>query len=353
MKTPSSSRLLWILAFLALVGVALLVYDTRRFSSAAETSWQGRTMGTTYEIKLAGVRMEGEALATIQRRVDDELIAVNAAMSTYISDSEISRFNRRPGGIPMEIGDRFRDVMERSFDIFEQTGGVFDPTLGVLIDLWGFGAGSTPGAPAPAEEEIGESLEKMGFDRIRLTPGGLSKEEDGLEINLSAIAKGYGVDRIAALLEAEGFRNVYVEIGGELVCRGLNANGVPWRIGIQIPEPEAEEMAMRVLSLRNRALATTGDYRNFLGEDGRRRHHVLDPRTGRPVEHRLASVSVLAADCMTADAIATALYVMGAEEGMAWLEGVPEVDALFIDRDTDGFILTATPGFEETLIALP
>ncbi|MEX2607681.1 MAG: FAD:protein FMN transferase [Kiritimatiellia bacterium] len=353
MKNTSSARLLWILAFLALLGTALLVYDTHRMPSGAETTWRGQTMGTTYEIKLAGVRLKRDELVAIQRRVSDELVAVNDAMSTYIPGSEISRFNRLAAGTPLVIGGRFRDVIGKSFEVFEITGGVFDPTLGVLIDLWGFGAGSSAGAPAPTEMEIAGGLGKMGFENIHLTDEGLSKEHEGLEINLSAIAKGYGVDRVADLLVKEGFQNVYVEIGGELVCRGVNPNGIPWRIGIQVPKPGAEATAMRVLSLHNWALATTGDYRNFLEEGGKRRHHILDPRTGRPAEHRLASVSVLASDCMTADAVATALYVMGSEEGMDWLEGHPELDALFIDRDADEFILISTPGFEEALISLP
>ncbi len=353
MKNPSSTRLLWILALLALVGAALLVYDTQRLKSGVETAWQGRTMGTTYEIKLAGMRLNGDELLRIQKRVRDELVAVNAAMSTYIPDSEISRFNRQPAGMPLAISERFQDVIERSFEVFGSTDGVFDPTLGVLIDLWGFGAGSAPGAPVPTEEEIADSLDNMGFDHIRLTPEGLIKEMEGLEINLSAIAKGYGADRVADLLAEEGFRNIYVEIGGDLVCRGVNPNGIPWRIGIEVPEPGAERTAMRVLSLHNRTLATSGDYRNFQEQKGQRRHHILDPRTGRSVDHRLASVSVLAADCMTADALATALYVMGSEEGMAWLENHPDVDALFIDRGADGFTLTATTGFEEALIAFP
>jgi thiamine biosynthesis lipoprotein len=353
MTHSTSTRPIWILGILALMGIALIYFDAKRMEANPETVWRGYTMGTTYEIKLAGVQLDKEELERVKQRVEAELQAVNDAMSTYFPDSEISRFNRLPAGGVQPIEFRFREVMQRSIKIFESTEGTFDPTMGVLIDLWGFGAGSGEANQMPVESEIEEGLAKMGFEKIQLTDEGLSKELDGLEINLSAIAKGYGVDRIVKLLQAEGYQNIYMEIGGDLVCKGVNAQNIPWRIGIQVPSEMVGEGALKVMELRDGAVASSGDYRNFRFDGRERQHHILDPRTGHPTRHSLASVSVLAGDCMTADAVATALYVMGTEDGMRWVEQQADIEALFIDRDGDGFSASSTPGFAETVLHLP
>ena len=354
MKIHDHARILVLILCCGVAGLILFKSGAgRRPEPMPMASWTGNTMGTTYEVQVAGVEMSDEEIDALSRLVDEELVAVNAAMSTYIPESEISRFNRsREIGRPFPISERFAEVMARAVEIYEATEGAFDPTLGPLIDLWGFGAGST-GDGTPTEEEIQELLVRMGLDRFELSPAGITKNQPELEINLSAIAKGYAVDRVHRLLEQEGFEHLYVEIGGELRCSGLNGAGVSWRIGIQMPERDASASFVRVVRLENRSLATSGDYRNFMGESDQHRHHILDPRTGWPAGHTLASVSVLAEDCMTADAVATALYVMGAEEGMEWLSSRPELDALFIDRHEEGFRFTSTPGFEETLVPVP
>jgi thiamine biosynthesis lipoprotein len=285
----------------------------------------------------------------LKKGVEERLLAINAAMSTYLPDSEISRFNRWESLEPFPVSEDFAKVLRQSFDIHTRSGGVFDPTLGPLINLWGFGAAAKP-EHLPNDAAITELRGLVGMDRLRLEDVGLIKSHPAQQINLSAIAKGFAVDEVSAWLSEQGFIDHYVEIGGEVVCRGRNAVNLPWRIGIQTPAVEDEDAALRVVALDNLALATSGDYRNFNELDARRIHHILDPRSGRPALHDLASVSVLAADCMTADAIATALFVMGADEGMAWLSTQPGVEAFFIQRSPAGFRFQSTPGFRAALL---
>lgn len=315
-------------------------------------SFSGRTMGTTYEVQIAGVGVTESEVQILQAMVDNELEAVNASMSTYIPDSEISIFNKTDAGLWIPLGSRFRSVLNRSDQINRLTNGAFDPTLGPLINLWGFGAQSGT-EDLPTESEIKSALQEMGFDQLEVGDQGIRKNLQGLKINLSAIAKGYGVDRVAALLKAEGFDNIYVEIGGEVVCTGVNGKGIPWRIGIQVPSFDALESYTKVVELSNAALATSGDYRNYSISESGLRHHILDPRTGRPASHTLASVSVITDDCMSADAFATALFVMGTEEGFEWVKTQKGVEALFIDRGENAFEFTFTDGFKQTLVTLP
>ncbi|WFB37261.1 FAD:protein FMN transferase [Kiritimatiellota bacterium B12222] len=339
---------------LVLMACGVWILQTPRAGARAEqvqVSFGGETMGTTYQVQLAQVSLAAEELQALEVKVALELLAVNQAMSTYMPESEISRFNRG-GTEPFQVSLRFQEVLRRSFEIYEQTHEAFDPTLGPLINLWGFGEAGSMGV-APSAEAIASVMKEVGMSMLTLSGDELTKNEAGIEINLSAIAKGYGVDRVAGVLKAEGFDNIYVEIGGELYCEGVNGAGMPWRIGIQVPAMNAQEKAMQVISLENRGLATSGDYRNYVVDDAGLRHHILDPRTGYPAKHTLASVSVLAEDCMTADAVATALFVMGTEEGWAWLEGQEGLEALFIDRDGDSYRNTATPGFEDVMIAVP
>ncbi len=313
--------------------------------------WRGKTMGTTYEVKWVVAGISEHDLESIQNEVEAELVAVNDAMSTWLPDSEITRFNHMEAGEEVDISVRFAQVMRTSFTIHEATEGAFDPTLGPLIDLWGFGAKGSR-SEDPSKEEIAKAMSYVGLKGIQLQEQTLRKHTTGVEINLSAVAKGYGVDQVAALLEKHGHRNYYVEIGGEVRCHGLNADGVPWKIGIQVPSAGSGTSSQRIVHVLNRALATSGDYRIFFDTEKGRRHHILDPRTGRPAEHSLASVSVLASDCMTADAVATALYVMGTQEGMTWIveHAAHEIEALFIDRTETGFKLTATPGFQKVIL---
>lgn len=319
-------------------------------ASSVSTDWRGETMGTTYQVQLVDAALTPQKLEALQERVAAELEAVNLAMSTYLPDSEISRFNRLPAGEGLALSERFREVLAAAVEVHGDTGGAFDPTLGPLVDLWGFGAGEAAGEGRLTPEAIAAALSRVGMGHIAMEEGVARKAIEGVALDLSAIAKGYGVDRVVEVLREEGVENLYVEIGGEVACRGVNDRGTPWRIGIQVPVAGSEEAAYRRVSLKDRALATSGDYRNFLEAGGERRHHLLDPRSGAPTTHALASVSVLAEDCMTADAVATALYVMGTAEGLDWLAERDDLDALFIDRTENGFRISTTSGFEQALL---
>ncbi|MCB1034617.1 MAG: FAD:protein FMN transferase, partial [Acidobacteria bacterium] len=223
-------------------------------------------------------------------------------------------------------------------------GGAFDITVGPLVTAWGFGPRRLPPEPPP-EEELAELLPHVGFRLLELTDEGVVKKDPRTQGDLSAIAKGYAVDQVAETLEAEGFDDYMVEVGGEVRTGGHAPGGGPWRIGIEGPTPEGHTL-YRVLPLSNLAVATSGDYRNFYEVNGRRYSHTLDPKTGRPVEHAGAAVSVVMEDCASADGWATALLVLGPDAGYD-LATEKELAALFQSHEEGGGIsVRQTPRFE-------
>ena len=341
-------KLLWVLAVLLAFAFVTLRRDP---PGPRNPAWTGETMGTLYSIKLADSPLGRRALRSLQEEVDRCLIEVNRQMSHYQPDSELSRFNRHASTEPFPVSPGFASVVRFALELSGRSGGVFDPTLGPLIDAWGFGAPG-PVTEPPSNEEVEEARQQAGARHLSVTlEGKLVKAIPGLHLNLSAVAKGYGVDEAARVIREHGFSNAFVEIGGEVVAFGHNAEGQKWRIGVDAPRADAlpgEELET-IVHLSGLAVATSGDYRNyFVDEQGTRFTHILDPRTGRPIQHNLASVSVVAPDCMTADGLATALFVMGAEAGMKWLESWPGIEALFIVREPDGrFTCLPSPGFIE------
>lgn len=341
-------KTLWVLSVLIAFAAYTWIRDAR---APADPHWTGETMGTIYNIRVAGARMSLKELEALQAAVAARLVDVNSRMSHYQPDSELSRFNRSDSTEPFAISEPFARVLRFAIDLHHKSGGVFDPALGSLIDLWGFGPAGRV-TKAPSQEEVDRVLPSVGCKHLAMAgETSIRKDVPGLQLNLSAVAKGYGVDEAARVLAQHGIRNYFVEIGGEVVAEGLNAKGSPWRVGVEVPDPEAfpGEAIEAVFELSHAAVATSGDYRNFfVDDDGRRFSHILDPRTGRPITHHLASVSVVADDCMTADGLATTLYVMGEREGAAWLaRAYPGVEALFIVRNQDGsFAGMATPGLE-------
>ena len=308
-------------------------------------------MGTTYSIRLAVAPLDRGELRRLQDDVDAALAEVNRQMSPYHPDSEISRFNRAGANEPVAISPDFQFVVRRALEIAETTDGAFDPTVGALVNLWGFGPDGLR-RTAPTPDQIAAARAITGWRHLRLsTEGHLAKGVADLRLDLGAIAKGFGVDRVAALLRERGIENFLVEIGGETLGAGRNAQGEPWRIGVLKPDGSAALQGVAHLT-GGKAIATSGDYRNFYrDETGEVRSHVVDPRTAAPVGHAVASVSVLAGDCLTADALATALFVLGPAEGLPLLAGrFPGVEALFLARAADGgFDEIATPGFAEIL----
>lgn len=305
----------------------------------------GRTMGTFYHIKVIARYFEN--LAGLRESIEKRLEEINQSMSTYRPDSEISRFNKMPETETMAVSADFRAVLKTAEKIYALSGGAWDGTIKPLVNLWGFG-NARPVKTAPDKTEIEKQLKNIGFSNIRvLDSGRLGKQTRGITLDLASIAKGYGVDAIAAVVRQKGYRDFLVEIGGEVVAAGVRKDGRPWVVGINKPTAEAAVNAVyRAVSLANGAMATSGDYRNFFELDGVRYSHVVDPRTGYPVSNRVASVSVVAPDCTLADGLATALMVMGPEKGIRLVNRLQSVECLIIVQAQDGqFIDYTSAGF--------
>lgn len=301
-----------------------------------EIAFTGSTMGTTYQVKLVTGYFDGPK--GLQQRVDERLKQINQSMSTYLPDSEISRFNNLTAtGEEFAISADFLQVMRTARRIFELSDGAWDATVNPIVQLWGFGSGQNkPGIPD--KNELQTQLQRVGFDLIRiLDSGALIKTQSVVSLDLGAIAKGFGVDQIAALLKAEGHTDYLVEIGGEVFAAGRRIDDKPWRIGVNHPDKDAPVTRVyRVAELSNRAMATSGDYRNFVEINGRLYSHVIDPRTGYPVDNGVVSVSVIADNCTLADGLATAVMVMGHKKGLAVVEGLQGVECLIIVHEPDG-----------------
>ncbi len=311
----------------------------------------GYTMGTTYSIVIADGTLGRRQLDALQSDVEQVLQTINRRMSIYDPDSEISRFNRHPGAEPFAVSAELAQVVERALELAAATGGAFDPTVGELVSLWGFGPAKMPDT-TPDPGRIEAARQHTGHPYLAVTPDGkLVKAIPELQLDLGGIAKGYGVDQVAHRLRQRGVARFLVEIGGETLAQGLNAQGEAWRVGIHRPteSPSSEASLQGIARLDGgRAIATSGDYRQaYRDEHGQMQTHIIDPRTGAPIRQAVASVSVLAPDAMTADGLATALAVLGPDDGRAVLEAqFPGVEALFILRNADGgFREAPTPGF--------
>ncbi len=307
-------------------------------------AFRGVTMGTYYAVKVAAVGLSEERLAEVRAMIEGELEDVDSKMSTWVEDSELSRFNRHAETTPFEVSPATFEVVQAALEVARLTGGAYDVTVGPLVNAWGFGARGD--LPEPSEEQIRRLIDSVGYAKLELDPGAsaLRKLRGDLDCDLSSIAKGYAVDRVAEALEAAGFEDVWVEVGGEARAAGRNAEGKVWRLGIERPNPEPGAL-QRILPLDGAAVATSGDYRNYRERDGARISHIIDPRSGWPVRHRLASVSVVHPRCMIADPLATALMVLGPEEGRE-LARREDLAVLFLVRDGDDFREIMTPAFE-------
>ncbi|MBN2491295.1 MAG: FAD:protein FMN transferase [Planctomycetes bacterium] len=306
--------------------------------------FHGATMGTRYAVKVARLP-PGIRRAALAARIEARLEHVNACMSTYRPDSELSRFNRSPSTDWFPVSADTVRVVHAALEVSRVTDGAFDVTVGPLVNLWSFGPEPRESA-APEAAAIAERLGAVGWSRleVRLDPPALRKLRGDLQVDLAAIAKGYGVDVLAGLLEECGGRDYLVEIGGEVRLRGNRADGTPWTVGIEAPDPERRRVE-EVLVPGTAAVATSGDYRNFFEQDGERYSHTIDPRTGRPIRHALAAVTVVTDTCMRADALATALMVLGPGDGseFAVRQGLA---ALFFVHTETGIARKTTPAFE-------
>lgn len=306
-------------------------------------------MGTSYIVRVAVVsdsNLWPPDLEDLQERVDARLAEINRLMSTYDPNSELSRFNRSDSTEWFTVSPKTAEVVSAGLRIADETNGAFDPTVGPVVNLWGFGP-SKKSAKPPTDEQIAEALGYVGYEllEVRTDPPAIRKEQAQLYLDLSGIAKGYASDEISDLLNELGYSNSMVEIGGEVRTRGTKARKGDWRIGVQKPGAMGNPVQM-ALPLKDAALATSGDYRNFFEHEGQHYSHTIDPNTGRPVEHGLASATIVANSCMEADALATAVLVMGDEKGLNWCEA-RDVAALLLTRKGDAIIERPTKAFLE------
>jgi thiamine biosynthesis lipoprotein len=296
-------------------------------------------MGSPYTVQIVGASLEPGQLEDLQGEVERTLLEVNRQMSHYQPESELSRFNRAAAGTPFKVSPEFARVMRFTLELCRQTGGALDPTLAPVINLWGFGE-KTAERAVPEAEALEAARRHTGWRHLRVTTGDeLIKDIPELTVNLSAVAKGFGVDQMVEVLQRRGFTNVYASIAGEVRVLGHNARGTNWQIGISAPISNWREDGpmTAVVSLSNQAISTSGDYQKFFFDTrGRRLCHILDPKTGWPVQHNVGGVSVVAPDSMTADALSTVLFVLGAEAGLQFIEGWTNAAALFIVREAEG-----------------
>lgn len=306
-------------------------------------SISGQTMGTTWSVIVS--RSVGAKKEELTRRVQDELDRVNKVMSTYDPASELSLFNQNPSVKWQELSPELLALIEQAKEITAGSDGAFDVTVGPLVNLWGFGPQAEP-ERIPTDEVLAAAKALVGHSMVELRqePSVAAKKAAAdVYVDLSAIAKGFGVDQVAVLLEKQGLSDYLVEVGGELRASGVSPRGDTWRIGIERPS-EGERAVQQAVKLDGGALATSGDYRNYYERDGVRYSHAIDARTGRPVSHKLASVSVFHASAALADGWATALMVLGETDGPALAEE-KGLAAYFLYRDGDSFSHLSTAAF--------
>lgn len=300
-------------------------------------------MGSTWTVKWVATA-QSPSSQDIRHGIEAQLELVDAQMSTWKPDSDLSRFNRAPANTWQTLPPELFSVLQHALQLARDTGGAYDPTVGPLVGLWGFGAGNKDVA-VPDAERLAQARSSVGWQRLQLDA--LAQrvlQPGGSQLDLSSIAPGYAVDRIAHHLDSIGIHDYLVEHGGELRGHGQRPEGGVWRVGIEQPDADDGEAMAMVIRLDNRASGSSGDYRKYIEIDGVRRSHHIDPRTGAPVAHALASVTVLDADTMYADAQAAALMVLGPEQGLAFARE-RGLAALFILRGERGFEQVMTPEF--------
>lgn len=310
-------------------------------------SFSGMTMGAI-QWQVSVVLEAGQDPDAIGKAVEAAMEGVNQRLSTWLPDSEVTRFNLNAGTDWFDVSADTADVVAKALEICRLSDGAFDITVKPLVELWNFGAGRGE-FRIPSDEEIDRLMSRIGWEKIevRANPPGLRKTEPGVQIDLSSVGEGRAVDLVVRELKAAGVRAWFVDIGGEISAAGRKPDGGVWRIGIERPVDDDRREVERVISLDGQAMATSGDYRNAAVVDGVRYSHIISPKTGRPVTHGLASVSVVARDCLTADAAATAMLASG-PEGMDELVRALGVEWLAFQRQGDSLPVTTSAGFPES-----
>lgn len=305
----------------------------------------GPTMGTRYNIKY--LQQDGlPSSDDLHKEIDRLLEEVNDQMSTYRKDSELSRFNQYQGTDPFEVSNQTATVVKEAIRLNGLTEGALDVTVGPLVNLWGFGPEARPEV-VPTDAELAERKANTGIHHLSVEGNKLSKDLPHLYVDLSTSAKGWGVDVVANYIESQGIHNYMVEVGGEIRLKGLNRDGVPWRIAVEKPTVD-ERSIQEIIEPGDMAIATSGDYRNYFERDGVRYSHIINPQTGRPIHNRVVSVTVLDKSCMTADGLATGLMVLGDEKGIEIAEQ-NHIPVFMIVKTDDGFKEIASSAFKPYL----
>jgi len=355
---PAGGKLVPLLLSLMVAGaVAWVVLRPRQsdnIPAAQPIALTGNTMGGTWSLKLPQhpPGLTTEQLQTSCQAILDHL---EAEMSTYRPDSEVSRFNRYDGADWFTVSLDLVEVVQKAHEVSEQTAGAFDITIAPCVDLWGFGPQATGlrTGKVPPDDAVDRARAHVSYQRLhaRADPPALRKEDAAMRIDLSAIAKGYAAGRLARSLDELGATDYLIAVGGELRAKGTSAAGRPWHVGIEVPTPDTRRI-LRQIELRDAGVSTSGDYRNFFQIDTKRYSHEIDPRTGRPAVDPPASVSVVHPDSACADAFATALMVLGSKEGYQRAAAL-HLPALIVTRGDRAFNVQATPEMQKLLVAAP
>jgi thiamine biosynthesis lipoprotein len=328
--------------FVRLVRCAVLLLALSACSGPQAIELRGSAMGTTWTVTVAPPVADA-VLEQARQMIRDVLAETDATLSGWNATSEVVIFNRQSRLDWQPMSEPLYSVLVAARTVSEQSGGAFDVTVAPLVGLWGFGAEAAADRRSPSEGEIAAARALVGSDKLELRPRAARKRLANVRLDLDGIAPGYAVDRISRGLTELGLADHIVEIGGEVRCRGRGPGGRAWRIAVERPQAAAQSV-QTVVALEDLAISTSGDYRDFRVLDGEHIQHSIDPRSGRPVTHALASVSVVHESAMYADAYATALMVLGPDPGYSLAErlGLP---AFFIVRGNDGFTVRVTPSF--------
>ena len=326
-ETKSLTKLIF--SLMLLMGTTLLL-PAQSFATQ-EYVFTGQTMGTSYSIKMISAKPLSRSLW--QEKIDLRLKQVNARLSMYQKDSELSRFNAAPKDQRFKVSEDFFQVLDQCRQLYTLTDGAWDGTIKPLVDLWGFGTkGRRETAPEP--EQIGTALQRIGFNKLKIEDHALTKTEDGITLDLGSIAKGYGVDEIGRLIKEGGIENYLVEIGGELVGAGENKHRKAWVVGIANPQKGFLNAGLyKEIRLDNKAIATSGNYRNYFEKNGHVYSHIISPKTGYPVENGVVSASVISDTCTRADGLATALMVMDTQQALTLINSLKNTECLIIRQD--------------------
>lgn len=325
MDDKKRKKLLWQIPFLLflIIGTVIIVRQQHAMPYQKDA---GQVFGTYYHITYQSEK-------SLKKQIEHELQRVDDALSTFNQNSIISRVNRNE---PTQLNDLFTDVFQLAQKISADTQGNFDITVAPLVNVWGFGFKT---GDKPTQHTIDSLRSIVGYQKVTLSNGTIKKKDPRIMLDCSAIAKGYGCDVVAHYLKRQGIKNYMIEIGGEVITSGINEKRLPWRIGVTKPTDDSLNIngeLQTVLNVTDKAMATSGNYRNFYYKGGRKYAHTIDPHTGYPVQHNILSATVLADDCATADAYATSFMVMGLEKAEMVLKRHPELMAYLIWSDKKG-----------------